>query len=53
MTPKVDPDISAVKACVKALKRTTSPRITEATLRYLWDRFITNPPKQQAKATEP
>ena len=38
-----DPDISALKACVKALNRSTSPRMLKANLDFLVDRFLLHP----------
>lgn len=38
-----DPDISALKACVLGLNKSTSRRMLEANLRFLWDRYITHP----------
>jgi hypothetical protein len=44
MSKKVDPDVSALKASVKALNRCTSPAMIRATLEFLWDRYIVHPP---------
>lgn len=46
MSKRIDPDISILKACVKALNRSTSPRMLKANLAFLMDRYITNPPKK-------
>lgn len=38
-----DHDILALKQAVKALNRSTSRKLLEANLRYLWGRYITHP----------
>jgi len=40
MTKRIDPDVKALRAAVKALLA-TSPRMRRSTLEFLWDRFIT------------
>ena len=37
------PDIAALKVCVRALNESTSRRMLEANLRFLWDRYLTHP----------
>ena len=37
-----DPDLLALKACVKALDK-TQIRMRRATLEFLWDRYIVHP----------
>jgi len=46
MTKKLDPDFRAIKECVRALERSTSPRMLKANLDYLYDRLILHPPKR-------
>lgn len=42
-----DPDIEILRACVKALGKSSSKEMLRAHLLYLWDRFIVNPPKEK------
>ena len=45
MSRKIHPDALAVKRCVLALERyCTSTDAIEATVRYLWDRYVAHPP---------
>lgn len=39
MTKRLDPDLKWLRAADKAL-RLTSERMREATLRFLWDKFV-------------
>lgn len=47
MTNKIDPDIKVLKACVKALENSTSPRMLKANIDFLVDRFLIHPPKHK------
>ncbi len=40
---KIDSDISALEACCHALDRSSSRQMLAANLRFLWDRYLTNP----------
>lgn len=40
---KMDPDIKALKACLRSISELT-PRMQRATAEYLYDRFVRNPP---------
>jgi hypothetical protein len=40
---RVDPDLSARKACSKALNRSSSRPMLKANLEFLYDRFIFHP----------
>jgi hypothetical protein len=39
-----DPDVRALVAACKALEGSTSTRTLHANLRFLWDRYVVNPP---------
>lgn len=43
MSRRYDPDVLALKHAVKALCRSTSPRMLEANLAFLWDYFLSRP----------
>ncbi len=43
---RIDPDISIVKACVRALNKSSSREMLRANLVYLWDRFLAHPSKE-------
>jgi hypothetical protein len=43
MSKKLDPDFRALKMCVKALTKVSTPRMVRPTLEYLIDRFILHP----------
>jgi hypothetical protein len=45
-TNTIDPDISALNDCVHALDRSSSRRMLEANLRFLWDRYLGHPSEQ-------
>ena len=47
MSKKIDPDISVLKACVKALGKSSSRESIHANIAYLLDRFIVNPVKTE------
>lgn len=47
----IDPDVKALRAACRALMA-TSPRMQEATCRYLWDKFVTHGPVQAAHDQE-
>jgi hypothetical protein len=44
MSKRTDPDMSCIKACCRALNRSTSRRMLRANLDFLVDRYLTNPP---------
>ena len=46
MTKPKNPDIMALERCAKALEKSTSRKMLEANLRYLWDRYIGHPAKE-------
>lgn len=51
MTKPIDPDFKALRHCADVLTK-SCPRMREATLRWLWDVFVTNAktaPKQLRK----
>jgi hypothetical protein len=39
-----DPDLRALRMCVKYLDTVCSERMRVPTMIYLWDRFVANPP---------
>ena len=45
MTNATDTDIKVLKACVKALMRSSSAKMLIANLEYLTDRFLAHPSK--------
>lgn len=53
MTPKIDPDFSALKAAAKALKRSASRRMLIASLDFLNDYFHWHPSKELPKHLKP
>ncbi len=42
-TRRIDPDISALKACVRGLNKSSSPAMLKANLEYLLERFLNHP----------
>ena len=46
MSKRIDPDVLALKRCVKALHRCTSHRTLMAALTYLVDYFDTHPSRE-------
>lgn len=49
---RVDPDISALKACAKALRKSSSTRMLKANLEFLWWHFVDNPNYKHPTAQE-
>ena len=47
----MDQDIKVLRVCAKALEKSTSPRMLRANLEFLWDRFVSNPPKVKEDRT--
>lgn len=45
MSKRLDSDIKALRACVRALDRSSSPRMLKANVEYLYDRYVRNPPR--------
>jgi hypothetical protein len=43
MTKRLDPDIKALGACVRALDKSSSLRMLCANTEFLWDRYIVHP----------
>lgn len=43
MTKRLDPDVKALGAGIRALNMSSSRRMLIANLRFLWDRFIERP----------
>lgn len=46
LSRRVDTDISALKACIRGLDKSTSRRMLKANLEYLIDRYLRNPSQQ-------
>ena len=46
MTKRLDPDIKALRAAVRALQGSSSRRMLKTNMNYLWDRFIVHPPAE-------
>jgi hypothetical protein len=46
---RVDGDISALKACILGLNKSTSPRMLKANLEFLLDRYLWHPTKDLPK----
>ena len=44
---RMDPDIKVLKACVRALDRSSSARMLKANVEYLYDRYVLHPRKDQ------
>ena len=44
MTKKLDPDIKALRACVRALDQSSNKRMLRANIEFLYDRYVRNPP---------
>ena len=40
---RLDPDIKALGACLRALRGSSSPRMAEANLRFLLDHYVEHP----------
>jgi hypothetical protein len=49
MIKPLDPDLKALRACVKALQGSSCPRMLRANMDYLWDRFVAHPTKEDAR----
>jgi len=47
MSKRLDPDIKALRACVRALKASSSPKMLLANMEFLYDRFVRNPPRRK------
>jgi hypothetical protein len=45
MTKRIDPDLKVLMAAGRALEKSTSRRMLEINLKFLWDRFIVHPGK--------
>ena len=43
MTKKLDPDIKVLRACVRAIEKSSSNKMKEANVGYLYDRYVRNP----------
>lgn len=43
MTKKLDSDIKALRAAVRALNGSSSQKMLKANLEFLWDRYIEHP----------
>jgi len=43
MTKRIDPDIKALRACVKGLNGSSCRRMLLANLEFLWDRYVRHP----------
>lgn len=50
---RVDPDISALKACARALNKCTSRRTVAATLEFLTDYYLRHPSKELPAHLQP
>lgn len=46
MTKKLDRDLKVLKACVRAIKKSSCERMVKANVEYLYDRFVRHPPKR-------
>lgn len=42
---RMDGDISALKACIRGLNKSTSPKMLRANLEFLLDRYLWHPAK--------
>lgn len=43
---KLDPDIKALRAAIRAISKSSSKRMLHANMNYLWDLFVAHPPKE-------
>ncbi len=43
MSKRMDPDVKALKAAVRALNQCRSSNMVRATLDFLWDRYLIHP----------
>jgi hypothetical protein len=43
MTKKIDPDIKVLRACVRAIKKSSSPKMQMANVEFLYDKYVRNP----------
>lgn len=50
---RVDGDISALKACIRGLNKSTSPRMLKANLEFLLDRYLWHPSKDLPEHLRP
>ena len=46
MTKKIDVDIKVLRASVRALDKSSTPRMLKVNMEYLYDRYIRNPPNK-------
>lgn len=49
MSKRVDPDISALKGCARALEKCRSLRMVMATLEFLRGHYLANPPAERKR----
>lgn len=50
MTKPIDPDLKALHGAVRALEGSSSMRMLQVNMDYLWDRFVEHPPKHLVAA---
>lgn len=50
VSKKMDPDVKVLRACVRELEKSSSPRMLRANLRFLWDRYISSPVRRTLPA---
>ena len=53
MTKPIDTDVKVLRAAVRALSQSSSPKMYRANLEYLWDRFIAHPPAPKTEGEKP
>ena len=50
---RVDGDLSALKACIRGLNKSTSPRMLKANLEFLLDRYLWHPSEELPEHLRP
>ena len=50
---KMHQDISVLDDCIKALDKSTSPKMLKANLEFLFDRYLWNPSKELPEHLRP
>ena len=46
MTKPLDPDVKVLRAAVRAIEQSSSPRMKKANVEFLYDRYVRNPPTE-------
>jgi len=47
MRKPMDPDIKALRACVRALEKSSTEKMKKVNVLYLYDRYVVHPKKRE------